>query len=110
MNYEEFLRNRITSLRMEKNISEYQLSLYLGKCKTYIQAITSGKSLPSFDAFFDLCDYFELTPEEFFASAPENAQLRRVSRKLSRLSGQDLSLAEMLIDRLLSAEQEGRSL
>ena len=108
MNYEEFLQNRITSLRMEKNISEYQLSLDLGKCKTYIQAITSGKSLPSFDAFFDLCDYFELTPEEFFAPIPENAQCRRLSRKLSALSQQDLKLAEQLVDRLLSAKGEGR--
>ena len=31
MNYEEMLRNRITNLRMEKNISEYQLSLEMGK-------------------------------------------------------------------------------
>ena len=101
MNYEEMLRNRITNLRMEKNISEYQLSLELGKCKTYIQAITSGKSLPSFDAFFDLCDYFELTPEEFFASVPENEQCRRLSRKLSCLAQQDLDLVEQLADRLL---------
>ena len=110
MNYEEILRNRITSLRMEKNISEYQLSLDLGKCKTYIQAITSGKSLPSFDAFFDLCDYFGLTPEEFFATAPENARLRRLCRKLSSLSEQDLSLTEQLLDRLLLAEREGSAL
>lgn len=49
MDYAQFVRNRITSLRLEKGISEYQLSYELGKCKTYIQAISSGKSLPSFD-------------------------------------------------------------
>lgn len=36
MNYEEFIRNRITRLRMLKNVSEYQMSLDLGHSKSYI--------------------------------------------------------------------------
>jgi transcriptional regulator with XRE-family HTH domain len=44
---EEFIRNRITELRLKKGISEYQLSLELGQNRGYIQAISSGRALPS---------------------------------------------------------------
>lgn len=108
MNYEQFLRDRITSLRLERNISEYQLSLELGKCKTYIQAITSGKSLPSLDAFFDICDHFNMTPEEFFTSQENDTeQTRRLKHKISLLSNADLDLVEQLIDRLFPASTGG---
>ena len=44
---EEFIRNRITELRLKKGISEYQLSLELGQNRGYIQAISSGRALPA---------------------------------------------------------------
>ena len=64
----DFIRERITQLRMQKNVSEYQMSMELGQNKGYIQGITSGRSLPSMTMFFEICDYFEITPEEFFAT------------------------------------------
>jgi len=98
--YGKFLRDRITQLRIGKNISEYHLSYAIGKCKTYIQAITSGKSLPSMEAFFDICEYFELTPAEFFQDEPkDSAQLRRIRRKLTQLSEDDLTLLEQILDK-----------
>lgn len=98
--YKKFVRERITQLRLEQNLSEYQLSLSLGKCKTYIQAISSGKSLPAMEPFFDICDYFELTPAEFFNDSPkDSAQLRRIYHKLEQLSPEDLSLLEQLLDK-----------
>lgn len=101
MNYAQFLREKITRLRLEKDISEYKLSLAIGKSKTYIQAVTSGKSLLSFDAFFDICDYFNLTPEEFFTQEPaDSARLRRLRRELGSLSEEDLLLVESLVERL----------
>lgn len=109
MNYENYLRDKITLLRLEKNLSEYQLSLELGKCKTYIQAISSGKSLPSFDAFFDLCEYFQLTPAEFFSQdSCDSRQRRCIQHKLEALGPKDLALVEQILDRLAdSGEQEG---
>lgn len=108
MDYKQFLRNRITSLRLEKGISEYQLSLELGKCKTYIQAISSGKSLPSFDVFFDLCEYFNITPDEFFAVHDDDTRNRRnLDHKVSLLSNDDIILLEQLAERLLSRKSGG---
>ena len=63
---EAFIRNRITELRMKKNVSEYRMSLDLGHSKSYIQSISSGKSLPSLPEFLGICDYFRITPKEFF--------------------------------------------
>lgn len=45
--YIKFLRNRITQLRLQKGVSEYQMSLELGHSRGYVQNISSGKSLPS---------------------------------------------------------------
>ena len=57
---EEFLRKRITQLRMQKGVSEYQMSYDLGHCRGYINNISSGKSLPSITEFFSICEYFDL--------------------------------------------------
>ncbi|MBR2950556.1 MAG: helix-turn-helix transcriptional regulator [Lachnospiraceae bacterium] len=98
--YPNFLRERITQLRLEKNISEYHLSYSIGKCKTYIQAITSGKSLPAMEPFFDICEYFELTPAEFFQDTQkDSAQLRRIIHKARKLSDKDLELLEQILDK-----------
>ncbi len=63
---ETFIRNRITELRLKRGISEYQLSLDLGQNRSYIQAISSGRALPSMKQFLNICEYFEITPLQFF--------------------------------------------
>ena len=64
--YEEFIRQRISQLRVQKGISEYKLSLDLGHSKGYIQSISSGRALPSMSEFINICEYFDITPYEFF--------------------------------------------
>jgi len=71
----KFIPERITKLRVEHNISEYQLSLDLGFSKGYIQAISSGNILPSLTALFKICDYFEITPEQFFSGSNSDTKL-----------------------------------
>ncbi len=66
-----FIGERITNLRMENGISEYKLSKSIGKNDGYIQKISSGKSLPSMEAFIDICAYFKISPEEFFMGPEE---------------------------------------
>ena len=62
------IRDKITQLRMEKNLSEYDLSLQLGQSKGYIQGITSGRSLPSMAMLLNICEYFGIEVSEFFES------------------------------------------
>ena len=63
--YEDFFRQRLTDLRLQKGVSEYQMSMALGKSKGYIQQISSGRALPQMKMFFEICDYLEVTPLEF---------------------------------------------
>lgn len=98
---EEFIRTRITELRLRKNISEYQMSLELGQNRSYIQSISSGRALPSMGQFLKICDYFELTPLEFFDAESVNPQLlHKAIDGLRRLSDDDLMLLIGLINRL----------
>ena len=68
----EFVRERITQLRLQKGISEYKMSYDLGHSRGYINNISSGKTLPSMTEFLAMCDYFCITPAEFFNEAVDN--------------------------------------
>lgn len=68
-----FVRERITSLRMKKGVSEYQMSYDLGHSRGYINNISSGKSLPSVAELLSICDYFGITPAEFL---PRTTRIR----------------------------------
>ena len=64
--FETFVRNRITELRMQKNVSEYQMSLDLGHGKNYIYSITSGRTLPSLSELPYICEYLGVSVRDFF--------------------------------------------
>lgn len=66
--YSLMFRNRLTQLRLHKNVSEYRMSYELGNSKSYIQSLSSGKTLPHMKQFFRICDYLGVTPSEFFDS------------------------------------------
>ena len=72
MDYEVFLRERITHLRLQENISEYKLSRDLNHSNSYIYNISAGRSLPPLKELFDICDYFHITPQQFFDTQSEN--------------------------------------
>jgi transcriptional regulator with XRE-family HTH domain len=101
--YKNFIRERINYLRMQHNISEYQLSLDLGHSQGYIQSITSGRTLPSMSAFLDICDYFEITPLEFFDPAISNPPLfQTVMNDIKTLSEDDLLILSLVLKRIIS--------
>lgn len=100
--YEAFLRNRITELRIKKNLSEHALSLQLGKSGSYIRTITNKRALPSVRELFNIIIFFEMTPAEFFEgfgnyndekfTASLRAQLCEEIKKLSKQDLEKLSL------------------
>ncbi len=93
MDNAEFIRNRITQLRIAKNVSEYQMSLDLGHSKSYIQGITSGRALPSMNEFISICDYFEITPKDFFDSNTDNPILiQKLFNATSDLHDEEIEL------------------
>ncbi len=103
--YEEFVRNRISRLRISKGVSEYQMSYDLGHSRGYIYNISSGKSLPPMSEFFAICNYFGITPAEFFEeenSCPE--LVSKAAEELKTLSESDVRLVLKLIERLKEAK------
>ena len=75
--YKEYIAERVTDLRIRKNISKYQMSLELGRNKSYIHALTSGRCLPSMQQFLEICEYFDITPEQFFDTGLHNLPPRK---------------------------------
>ena len=57
--YIEFVRSRITELRVKKDVSEHKMSLDLDKSGSYIRGITSGASMPSVKELFNIIAYFD---------------------------------------------------
>ena len=99
---ENFVKERITQLRLKKGVSEYQMSYDLGHSRGYVYNISSGKALPPLKEFFAICDYFDITPEEFFHAANVNPKLsREITELISQLNEDDLALTLANIKRLL---------
>ena len=100
-----FVRERITQLRLQKGVSEYKMSYDLGHSRGYVNNISSGKTLPSMTEFFAICDYFGITPIEFFDEKNKNPSLlTNAINRLSALPEDDLKLTIQIIQRLLQDE------
>ena len=98
---EDFFRTRITQLRINKGLSEYQLSYDLGHSRGYINNITSGKSLPSMSEFFSICEYFNISPAEFFDTKNSNPELlSKTINEIHSLDEEDILLILTLIKRI----------
>lgn len=94
-----FIRKRITELRLNANVSEYQMSLELGQNKSYIQSISSGRALPSMAGFLNICDYFNITPSEFFDSELKKPDLiQDINDKLKKFNEEDLKMIDSFIE------------
>ena len=97
-----FVRELITQLRMAKGVSEYKMSYDLGHSRGYINNISSGRALPSLTELFAICDYFEITPVEFFSETVSNPKLQKtVIADMERLSEKGLLLVQALVERML---------
>ena len=78
--------DRLTQLRLARGVSARDMSLSLGQSAGYINNIENGLNLPSMTVFFYICDYFGITPKEFFdsdISAPTKVmELTEAAKKL----------------------------
>ena len=96
----DFIRNRISDLRLKKGVSEYQMSKELGHSRGYIQGITSGRSLPSMTEFLYICDYLGITPKDFFDEEIDYpALVRRIQESVSRMSESNLDMLIPFVER-----------
>lgn len=102
--YENFIRDRICELRMSKNVSEYKMSFDLGHSRGYIHNISSGRSLPTMSGFLAICNYFGVTPLEFFDTAIKKPDLiSKAIEGLMMLDDSDVIMILGFIDKLKRA-------
>lgn len=87
VDYIDWFYRRLTELRMAKGVSARDMSLSLGQSESYINKIENRRTLPSFTGFLYICEYFQITPEDFFnhrASAPDKT--RELVQELEKLT------------------------
>lgn len=100
--YEEFTQNRIAQLRTQRKVSAREMSLSLGQNDTYINKIENHKALPSLQGLFYICDYFQITPQEFFDEGLENPMvLKELIADLKRLDEDALASVASVVKELL---------
>ena len=99
---EDFVRERITQLRLQKGVSEYQMSYDLGHSRGYVYNISSGKALPPMKEFLAICDYFEISPRQFFDDTEQNPELvQKALAGMKQLDESDMLMLLGIINRLL---------
>ena len=77
------------------------MSTDLGHSKSYIQSISSGKSMPSMGEFLYICEYLGVTPREFFDDSINDPQLVQELYELTRnMSEANLKILVDLAKRL----------
>lgn len=77
MDYLEVLSSDSRTADAEGRFRARDMSLSLGQSESYINKIENRRTLPSMTGFFYICEYLNITPQEFFnfdAAAPRKAK------------------------------------
>lgn len=87
MDYSVWFQKRLTQLRLQKGVSARDMSLSLGQSESYVNKIENRRTLPSFAGFICICDYFDITPQEFFnQNAEDPKSTRMLVKELEKLT------------------------
>lgn len=82
---------RLAKLREEKGVSAREMSLSIGQCESYMNGVENGANFPSMTVFFYICEYLNITPEEFFATENKNpAKVQELVETVKGLSDEQL--------------------
>ena len=101
LDYPNFIRERITELRLQKGVSSRDMSLSLGQSASYINKIENRRTLPSLTGFLYICEYFDITPQDFFNTADKKTQKNKhLLAELEKLSPNQFEHISLLINDL----------
>lgn len=100
MEKERFIK-RLVELRMSKDVSARDMSLSIGQSENYINHIENGKAFPSMAVFFCICEYFNLTPGEFFDYEQRSPSgIRSLNESCKTLSEEQIKLLVSVADNM----------
>ena len=89
---------RLARLREKKGVSARDMSLSLGQNAGYINNIETGKSKPSLEAIFFICEYLGVTVSEFFdTSSPNPARIDEIVAEMKKLTDSQLDMIAALV-------------
>ena len=87
MDYIEWFHNRVAELRIQKGVSARDMSLSLGQSDSYINKIENRRTMPSMVGFFYICEFLEITPQDFFdVNTASPTKAAEVTKEISKLS------------------------
>lgn len=98
--YEDFFAERLSALRIAKNISAREMSLAIGQNESYINRIENRKAFPSMQVFFYICEYLNISPGDFFNAKPESAD--GITADIKRLTARQTEIISLLIKELIN--------
>lgn len=99
--YEDFVRERIVKLRMARGVSARDMSLSMGQSASYVNNIENRRARPSLAGLFYICEYFGVTPGEFFEEGNEYPQkLRAIVDDLGKLDEKNLAIVAQIASTL----------
>lgn len=92
MKKQEFAK-RLSELRKNKGVSAREMSLSLGQSENYINHIENAKAFPSMAIFLEICEYFGITPDEFFSYEKKNIDtISQLAQTCDRLTKEQIQL------------------
>jgi len=102
IDYESYVPERITALRIKKDVAARAMSLAIGQSRGYVAQIERKKALPSMVAFFDICEFFHITPKEFFDDELQfPAIYEELCKNLKRLDDEQLTNINNVVKNIL---------
>ena len=96
--YIDFVCNRIAALRNQKAVSARDMSLSLGQSSSYINKIEYRHGIPSLPGLFYICEYFGISPMEFFdTNSPDPNGAAELLEEIKRLPPEQASHIMQLV-------------
>lgn len=102
MDYINWFPTRITELRIQKGVSARDMSLSLGQSESYINKIENKRTMPSMAGFIYICEYFGITPQEFFnVNSPAPQKSKDVLQELEKLTVSQIDHIMLIINDII---------
>ncbi len=97
--YEDFFAERLAMLREQKKISARAMSLAIGQNSSYINRIENKHAFPSMQCFFYICEYLDITPEEFFQQENKHPEkLNNIIKNMCLLDDKQLDSIAFIVE------------
>lgn len=103
---DRFVEERIDQIRKQKGVSESEMSFEMGKDVNYIHNIVENDLAMSMTDLLAICDYFEISVNEFFDDRiKEPILFHKAVEAVGKLNDDDLALLNHPISKLIEVNK-----